>query len=119
MLLTVKVNKLRRISFGEGWRRYLFYATTVYQTRQRVNDKIMNLRQLREKNNLRTVDVASVVGVGESTVRNWEKGRTLPTLSIYQTGKLLDLYCCSFDELKEAVENSQIKMTTKRKTATS
>jgi putative transcriptional regulator len=43
----------------------------------------MNLKQLRENKKLRTVDVASVVGVGESTVRNWEKGRTIPTLTIY------------------------------------
>lgn len=67
----------------------------------------MNLKQLREKHQLRTVDVASVVGVGESTVRNWEKGRTIPTLSVYQTEKLLSLYKCSFEEFKMAVDESQ------------
>ena len=67
----------------------------------------MNLKQLREHKKLRTVDVASIVGVGESTVRNWEKGRTIPTLSVYQTEKILELYSCTFQEFKSAVDQSQ------------
>jgi putative transcriptional regulator len=61
------------------------------------------MKALREKQKLRTVDVASKIGVAESTVRNWEKGRTIPTLDIYQIANLLNLYQCSFEELQQAV----------------
>ena len=91
----------------------MFYVITVYHLRQCVNSNYMNLRQLRENKNLRTVDVASFVGVGESTVRNWEKGRTLPTLSVYQVSKLLELYSCNFEELIEAVDKTQALMASK------
>lgn len=61
----------------------------------------MNMRQLREKVNLRTVDVASKLGVAESSVRNWEHGRSVPRLE--QARHLLTLYKCSFDELCDAI----------------
>lgn len=64
------------------------------------------MKQLRERVKLRTVDVASRIGVGESSVRNWEKGRTIPKLRIDQTGELLRLYQCTFEELEEAVKES-------------
>jgi len=64
------------------------------------------MKQLRERVKLRTVDVASRIGVAESSVRNWEKGRTIPKLRIDQIGELLRLYQCSFDELEEAVKES-------------
>ena len=66
----------------------------------------MDMKQLRERVKLRTVDVASRIGVAESSVRNWEKGRTIPKLRIDQIGELLRLYQCSFDELEEAVKES-------------
>jgi len=66
----------------------------------------MDMKQLRERVKLRTVDVASRIGVGESSVRNWEKGRTIPKLRIDQTGELLRLYQCTFEELEEAVKKS-------------
>lgn len=66
----------------------------------------MNMKQLRERAKLRTVDVASKIGVGESSVRNWEKGRTIPKLRIDQMGDLLRLYNCSFDELEQAIKES-------------
>ncbi|HEY9710389.1 MAG TPA: helix-turn-helix transcriptional regulator [Oculatellaceae cyanobacterium] len=64
------------------------------------------MKQLRERVKLRTVDVASRIGVGESSVRNWEKGRTIPKLRIDQTGELLRLYQCTFEDLEEAVKES-------------
>jgi DNA-binding transcriptional regulator YiaG len=69
----------------------------------------MDMKQLRERLKLRTVDVASRIGVGESSVRNWEKGRTIPKLRIDQIGELLRLYQCSFEELEEAVKESIAK----------
>ena len=66
----------------------------------------MNMKQLRLGVKLRTVDVASRIGVAESSVRNWEKGRTIPTLSIDKTAALCELYQCSIAELDLAVRES-------------
>lgn len=63
----------------------------------------MNIRELRKNRGLRTVDVASFVGVAESTVRNWEYGKTIPRLRIDQIKKLVDLYKCDFNDLYKAV----------------
>ena len=63
----------------------------------------MNIRELRKKQGLRTVDVASIVGVAESTVRNWEYGKTIPKLRLDQIKKLLDLYKCDFNDLYLAI----------------
>lgn len=64
----------------------------------------MNMRQLRERMNLRTVDVASKLGVAESSVRNWERGRSVPRLE--QVKQLMTLYKCSFEELYDAIASS-------------
>lgn len=65
------------------------------------------MRQLRERIGLRTVDVASRLGVGESTVRNWEHGRSVPRFEVISD--LLRLYQCSFEELERAVMESRVK----------
>lgn len=65
------------------------------------------MKHLRERKKLRTVDVASKVGVAESTVRNWEYGKTMPKLRADQFAALLRLYGISFDELMSAVKGSQ------------
>ena len=64
----------------------------------------MNMKQLRERVGLRTVDVASSLGVGDSTVRNWEHGRSLPRFDLIEG--LLDLYKCSFEDLNQAVKET-------------
>jgi putative transcriptional regulator len=69
----------------------------------------MNIRQLITRLGLRTVDVASYVKIAESTVRNWEYGKTIPKLRLDQIKKLLELYQCSFEELYNAMEKSQNK----------
>jgi len=66
----------------------------------------MDMKQLRERKTLRTVDVAYHLGIAESTVRNWEKGRTVPKLRLDQFGKLLRLYECSFEQLEQATMRS-------------
>ncbi|MEA5617515.1 helix-turn-helix transcriptional regulator [Cronbergia sp. UHCC 0137] len=68
----------------------------------------MDMKELRERQKLRTVDVASRIGIGESTVRNWEKGRTIPKLRIDQFNQLLKLYQCNFEDLTQAVEKTNI-----------
>lgn len=65
----------------------------------------MNMKQLRERAGLRTVDVASALGIGESTVRNWEHARSVPRFETIKP--LLNLYQCSFGELDEAVRQSK------------
>jgi putative transcriptional regulator len=69
----------------------------------------MNMRELRKRLGLRTVDVASYVKIAESTVRNWEYGKTIPKLRLDQIKKLLELYQCTFEELYIAMEKSQNK----------
>lgn len=70
----------------------------------------MNMKQLRLRAKLRTVDVASRVGVGESSVRNWEKGRTIPKLTIDKTAALCQLYQCSIEELAQSVRESILQL---------
>jgi transcriptional regulator with XRE-family HTH domain len=65
------------------------------------------MRQLRERVNLRVMDVANALGVAESSVRNWERGRSIPRLE--QIKCLLKVYNCSFDELYEAIAAGQRK----------
>ncbi len=62
------------------------------------------MKQLRERLGLRTVDVASYLGVGDSTIRNWEHGRSLPRFDLIEG--LLHLYKCSFDELNQAMKET-------------
>jgi putative transcriptional regulator len=66
----------------------------------------MDMKQLRLKVKLRTVDVASRVGIAESSVRNWEKGRTIPKLTIDKVAVLCELYQCSISELAQAAQKS-------------
>ena len=66
----------------------------------------MDMKQLRLKVKLRTVDVASRVGIAESSVRNWEKGRTIPKLTIDKVAVLCELYQCSIVELAQAAQKS-------------
>lgn len=66
----------------------------------------MDMRGLRERAGLSTIEVAFRLGVAESTVRNWERGRTAPRMSLQQFIKLVRLYQCTIDELEEAVQES-------------
>ncbi|MBD2341809.1 helix-turn-helix transcriptional regulator [Calothrix sp. FACHB-156] len=59
----------------------------------------MNLKQLRKRAELRILDVAYRLNVAESTVRNWETGRTLPTLNPCEMLTLCQMYKVSLEEL--------------------
>lgn len=62
----------------------------------------MELTDLRQRVNLEPQAVAKKLRVAESTVRNWESGRTTPRLNIDQFHHLCEIYGCSFDELYAA-----------------
>lgn len=70
---------------------------------------MMDLKALRERAGLRTVDVASTLRCAESSVRNWETGRTTPKMEVWQVFKLLEVYQCTREELVQAVEASTIR----------
>lgn len=63
----------------------------------------MDMKQLIEQKNMRTIDLSYKFDIAESTVRNWEKGRTIPKLRLDQLSKLLKLYGCSFEQLEKAM----------------
>ncbi|BAZ67470.1 MAG: helix-turn-helix transcriptional regulator [Pelatocladus maniniholoensis HA4357-MV3] len=69
----------------------------------------MDMKQLREKVGLRTVDIASKLGIAESTVRNWDSGRHSPRLSIEEIPKFLEVYQCSLEEAIAAAKESRRK----------
>ncbi|BAZ32959.1 XRE family transcriptional regulator [Cylindrospermum sp. NIES-4074] len=66
----------------------------------------MDLRALRERAGLIVLDVAKELDCAESSIRNWEKGRTTPKLEVWQVFRLRDLYQCTEDELVQAVKRS-------------
>lgn len=66
----------------------------------------MDMRRLRERAGLRTIDVAFHLGVSESSVRNWETGRRVPRLRLDQFINLIRLYKCTVDELEVAMQES-------------
>lgn len=59
----------------------------------------MEMKTLREQAQLRTIDVAYRLNVAESTVRNWDTGRTLPTLNPSEMLTLCQMYKISLEEL--------------------
>lgn len=67
----------------------------------------MDMKELRQKADVRAEDVAVRLQIALSTVRNWEQGRTIPKLRIDQFADLLVLYQCSFEELLQSVQESQ------------
>lgn len=69
----------------------------------------LELRDLREKVNLTILEVSRELDCAESTIRNWEKGRSVPKLEVWQAFRLRDLYQCSEADLTKAVEKTLAK----------
>lgn len=67
----------------------------------------MDMKELRENADLTRIQVAYHLEIAESTVRNWEKGRTTPTLNPAQFVKLLGMYKCTPSQLDEASRKSR------------
>lgn len=68
----------------------------------------MDLRALRKRAGLILRDVAKELKCVESSIRNWEKGRTTPKLEVWQVLRLRDLYGCTEAELVQAVKESML-----------
>jgi len=64
------------------------------------------MKQLRKRARLTTADVASSLEIADSTVRNWDHGRTIPRLRVDQFICLLRLYQVQPEELWDAIEQS-------------
>jgi putative transcriptional regulator len=67
----------------------------------------MDMKELREKAGLSPEEAAFRLGVAHSTIRNWESGKTEPSLGVTKISQLLRLYRCSFEELEQAVRESK------------
>ncbi|MBD2200288.1 MULTISPECIES: helix-turn-helix transcriptional regulator [Calothrix] len=68
----------------------------------------MDLRALRDRAGLTVLDVAKELDCAESSIRNWEKGRTTPKMEVWQVFRLRDLYKCTEEELVQAVKESML-----------
>lgn len=64
---------------------------------------------MRERAGLRISDVAREIKSAESSIRNWEKGRTTPKMEVWQVFRLRDLYQCTEAELVQAVKESMLE----------
>lgn len=64
---------------------------------------------LRRNSGLTAQNVARQLDVAESTVRNWDKGRTEPSLKMWQVKALTEMYGCDLDDLVSAVKESRGK----------
>lgn len=73
----------------------------------------MDLRELRKRANLRIIDVAYQLDVSETSVRNWEKGRSPIRVRLEMVALLCRLYDCSIEELNQAMQESLAKAATK------
>lgn len=67
---------------------------------------MIDLRSLRLAQDLRMIDVSQVIGKGETTLYHWEKGLSVPTMSLNKFRQLADLYKCSLDDLLLAIRES-------------
>jgi putative transcriptional regulator len=68
--------------------------------------KAVDLRELRERKKLSLRDVALALDISETTVRNWEHGRTIPKLRLDQHAKWCQLYGVSSQELLVAYHDT-------------
>ena len=70
------------------------------------NIKSMDMEALRERAGLTRAEVAKQLGISETSVRNWETGRTEPTMTPQKYLETLDILKCSPEELAVASDKS-------------
>lgn len=66
----------------------------------------MDMQVLRERAGLSRAEVAFRLAISETSVRNWEAGRTEPTMTPKKYWDTLRLFKCTPEELAEASEKS-------------
>ncbi|MEQ9373007.1 MAG: helix-turn-helix transcriptional regulator [Coleofasciculus chthonoplastes F3-SA18-01] len=66
---------------------------------------------MRKRAGLIIRNVARELKCSESSIRNWEKGRTTPMMEVWQVFRLRDLYQCTEEELVQAVKESMLEET--------
>ncbi len=71
--------------------------------------RLLDVKQLRENAGLSPEEAAFKLGVAHSTIRNWESGKTEPTLKVSKIAELLKLYGCTFAALETAVKETRRK----------
>ncbi|NEN89980.1 MULTISPECIES: DNA-binding transcriptional regulator [unclassified Okeania] len=66
----------------------------------------MDMEALRERARLTRAEVADRLGISETSVRNWETGRTEPTMTPQKYLEILDILKCTPEELAVASDKS-------------
>ena len=66
----------------------------------------MDMEALRERAGLSRAEVAEKLEISETSVRNWETGRTEPTMTPQKYVEILGILQCSPEELAVASEKS-------------
>ncbi|MDY6807297.1 MAG: helix-turn-helix transcriptional regulator [Cyanobacteriota bacterium] len=66
----------------------------------------MDMEALRERAGLTRAEVADRLEISETSVRNWETGRTEPTMTPQRYQKLLQILQCTPKELANACGQS-------------
>ncbi len=67
---------------------------------------IMDMEAIRERAGLTRAEVANRLEISETSVRNWETGRTEPTMTPQRYQELLQILQCTPKELANASEMS-------------
>lgn len=67
---------------------------------------IMDMEAIRERAGLTRAEVANRLEISETSVRNWETGRTEPTMTPQKYQELLQILQCTPKELAFASEKS-------------
>ncbi|MEY3867689.1 MAG: helix-turn-helix domain-containing protein [Microcoleaceae cyanobacterium] len=66
----------------------------------------MDMEAIRERANLSRAEVAEKLSISETSVRNWETGRTEPTMTPQKFLEALRLFQCTPEELALASDKS-------------
>ncbi len=65
------------------------------------------MKQLREKSGKRAEEIAAILALSVSTVRNWEQGKHEPRFPITEIPRFLEAYDCSLEDAIHATEESK------------